>query len=422
MRAETTPLNSINNDNDETPKKISKKDITMATTCLLISAASVAPYLVITRDDPIINITSVIASNFLVNLYAAYEALNYLATQFMKSKPPFAGSLLFSAITSLPLTIIAHSEAKSEAAKTLIPIATFLGTSVVNALALTVILRTIKQFSTFEKERSKLLRQIDLAYLAQLEKPANEFQLKKMPKPLLIAGWSAEYALKLALIAPMTFCVLILTTATEKSFRNSLHLSSDIAFSSAFTLMSPIILLCAINGWNLGDNIATQIANYYQTNHILLDQPKKVIALMTALAVIIACRSGDAIKTLQKSACNSSLLRPVTTFPGAATAGDVSATLFNVYFCYLSLMKLYQLLIENCCQAKSTDTAQPAALVERRNARTAIMGTETKEMLSQARDEYSIFKSVTASRTEAIDITESGAEAININTNARIQA
>lgn len=333
-----------------------RKEIATLASSAITSVLSIAPYPVITRDDPVINIISVATSNFLVNLYAAYTSLHFLMDLYKKSKLQFTASFVFSAFTALSLTLIAHDESKNLAESISVSTATFLGTAVVNALGLTNLASTVKQLSSLERKRASLLRACDLHLLLvqkaiRMNQAIDTIKLKKIPTPLLLAGWSLEYLLKIGLSAAIVFCAFILNAATEKALRNTLHFSPDAAFASALTITSPAIVLGTIGGWNIGDTISNLISTYYQTGETNADISKIKIAL-GLISAIIACRSGDASKTLQQHAGATSILKSITNFPHADIAADVSATLFNIYFCFLSLCAMQTIAI-NRCQKKS---------------------------------------------------------------------
>lgn len=295
------------------------KQIFFEMTCVMLALASVTPYWVITSNAPKYYTASVTATNFFINRVAAETALKFWGEKLQKKEYiQFVASFISSALTALPLTVIAYDHAKADSA--LITGASFLGNAAINALALTTIINTAKN--------------------ALSRKTTNSATLEK------ILG----YPLKFILAVAMTFCALILTSATEMEFRKSFHQSDGFAFGEALALMTPIILLCAIGGWDRGDAITQKISTYYHEGTLNLAQSKKTIALTGLLASTIGCLSGKAIETLQETTCDASMLRSLTTFLGANIAAFVSATLFNINFCYLSLDSLRQLLVKIFCK------------------------------------------------------------------------
>lgn len=378
--------------------------------CEALSAASIAPYLVITSDSAKYYTVSVAATNFFINRVAAETALKFLHEKLSEKKyGQFVASLIFSGLTALPLTFIAYDHAKKD--KVLIVLASFIGNAAINALALTAIVKTGKNFSSLERERKKIQREIHLLE-ARIKKnlasgvlTGNETledaiakinendPLKNVSTSVFRLGKTLEFFLKLSLVIAMTFCALILTAATEMAFRKSFHQDDDIAFAEAATLMTPIILLCAIGGLERGEYIAKQIATYYQANVLHLEQSKKSIVIATLFAMGFGSLSGEMIKKLQETTCDDSLLRFLTIFLGANIAAFVSAVIFNINYCYLSLQNLRLFFVGICCKPSATheNTGAQELINDLTKLKKDISCVKTKEELEEIGKRYAAF-------------------------------
>lgn len=321
----------------------------------LTGVASALPYGIIIRNAPLLNIISTVSANFLVNTYAANASLQYLQKLSEENKKKLAGALLFAMLTSLPITFIGYDESKQPTEKIITTIATLLGTSVLNLLSLSTIVNFYEEnFTAAGKARNASEREKELNQL--YAKQGGEARVPhQISSPTLIAGKISEYTLKIISTSAITFCALILTAATEKSLRDSVHLPDSAAFSAACALMIPTILLCAITGWNAGNTVTRHIANIYQTGHTTFQNDKKAIIAATFSGAMLASLSGSAIKKLQASDAPASLMHILINFFGANIAAVISATLFNIYYSALALLKTYQFVVERCCKTSQEE-------------------------------------------------------------------